>query len=234
MANISVSLPADGETADASDYNTPINTIVTEFNGNIDNSNIKANAAISGSKIADDAGITTAKLADASVTGAKIDFAATGAGGVWWEELGRTTNSGQSSISVSSFPAREYLEVFLRVAPSTALEIRLTFNGDTGNNYSGRIYVTDDTTATTTNTNNIRLFASSAVHRVFRLTIMNLPGNGKQLFGNAVSASAASGAPTYARIAGYWSNTSDLITTMTVTASTGNLGAAELIVLGHN
>lgn len=71
MAQISVSLPADGTTADVSDYNTPVNTIVADYNGNIDNSNIAAAAAIAGSKLADSA-ITTAKLADASVTYAKL------------------------------------------------------------------------------------------------------------------------------------------------------------------
>jgi hypothetical protein len=53
MATISVSLPSDGQTIDASDYNAPINTIVTEINGGLDNANIKSAAAISGSKIAD-------------------------------------------------------------------------------------------------------------------------------------------------------------------------------------
>ena len=71
MANISVSLPSDGSTADAADLSSPINTIVNEFNGNIDNSNIKSGAAIATSKLADDAGITTAKIADGAVTDAK-------------------------------------------------------------------------------------------------------------------------------------------------------------------
>ena len=62
MANVNVSLPSDGQTIDASDYGTPINTIVNDYNGNIDNSNIAAAAAIAGSKLAD-AGITKAKLA---------------------------------------------------------------------------------------------------------------------------------------------------------------------------
>lgn len=53
MSTISVNLPSDGTTADVADYNTPINTIVNEFNGNIDNANIKSGAAISGSKLAD-------------------------------------------------------------------------------------------------------------------------------------------------------------------------------------
>lgn len=53
MATISVSLPSDGSTADVADYNTPLNTLVSEFNGNIDNANIKSAAAIDGSKLAD-------------------------------------------------------------------------------------------------------------------------------------------------------------------------------------
>jgi len=62
MANISVSLPADGDTIDSSDYNTPITTVVNEINGGLDNSNIATNAAIAGSKLAD--GISTTKLAN--------------------------------------------------------------------------------------------------------------------------------------------------------------------------
>lgn len=53
MGTISVSLPADGTTADVADYNTPITAIVDEFNGGIDNDNIAAGAAITGSKLAD-------------------------------------------------------------------------------------------------------------------------------------------------------------------------------------
>lgn len=57
MATISVSLPSDGQTIDASDYNTPITTIVNEINGALDNSNIAAAAAIAGTKLAT-AGVT--------------------------------------------------------------------------------------------------------------------------------------------------------------------------------
>lgn len=71
MGTISVSLPSDGTTADVADYNTPINTIVNEINGNLDNANIKANAAIAGSKLAD-GGITTIKLEDEAVTPPKL------------------------------------------------------------------------------------------------------------------------------------------------------------------
>lgn len=42
MATISVSLPSDGQTADAADYNVPINTIVAAINGNLDSDNVSA------------------------------------------------------------------------------------------------------------------------------------------------------------------------------------------------
>lgn len=53
MATISVSLPSDGQTIDAADYNVPINTIVSEINGGLDADNIEAggvvpNALVSG------------------------------------------------------------------------------------------------------------------------------------------------------------------------------------------
>jgi hypothetical protein len=52
MGTVSVSLPSDGTTADVTDYNTPITTIVNEINGNLDNNNIKTGAAIDSAKIA--------------------------------------------------------------------------------------------------------------------------------------------------------------------------------------
>jgi len=61
LGTISVSLPSDGTTADVADYNTPITTIVTVINGNLDNDNIASAAAIAGSKLAD-ASIANAKL----------------------------------------------------------------------------------------------------------------------------------------------------------------------------
>lgn len=54
MATISVTLPSDGESIDAADVNTPINTIVNAINGNLDSDNIK------------DASITPQKLTNFS------------------------------------------------------------------------------------------------------------------------------------------------------------------------
>lgn len=70
MATVSTTLPSDGQTIDAADVNTPINAILSEFNGNIDNDNIKTGANISGSKLADTS-ISPSKL-DATLAGGWI------------------------------------------------------------------------------------------------------------------------------------------------------------------
>ena len=46
MGTVSVSLPSDGQTIDAADYNTPINTIVTAINGNLDSDNINEGGVV--------------------------------------------------------------------------------------------------------------------------------------------------------------------------------------------
>jgi hypothetical protein len=63
MAIVSPAQIVDGTTIDAADVNNPINTLANEFNGNIDNNNIKSNASID-----------AAKLADSSITSTKLDI----------------------------------------------------------------------------------------------------------------------------------------------------------------
>lgn len=72
MGTVSVNTPSDGETIDAADVTTPVNTIVNEINGNLDNANIASDAAISGSK-----------LADTSITNAKLATSTGEPGGAW-------------------------------------------------------------------------------------------------------------------------------------------------------
>lgn len=45
MPTINVSLPSDGDTIDAADYNTPITTIVNAINGNLDGDNLDSTAS---------------------------------------------------------------------------------------------------------------------------------------------------------------------------------------------
>lgn len=95
MANISVSLPSDGETIDAADYNTPITTIVNEINGSLDNSNIASGAAIAGSKLADNS-VTAQKTAfGGNYTTSEVDT------GFTWVD-GKTIY--KKTFAVASFP----------------------------------------------------------------------------------------------------------------------------------
>jgi hypothetical protein len=70
MATVSTTLPADGQTIEAADVNIPINAILSEFNGNIDDNNIKTGANINGAKIA--AGTLPGTALDTTIAGGWI------------------------------------------------------------------------------------------------------------------------------------------------------------------
>lgn len=69
MSSISFTAITDGSTIDASDVNTPLNTIYDDYNGGIDSNNLADNA-VTTAKITD-ANVTTDKIADDAVTPAK-------------------------------------------------------------------------------------------------------------------------------------------------------------------
>jgi len=240
MATISVSLPSDGQTIDASDYNTPINTIVNEFNGNIDNANIKAGAAIATSKLASDAGIINAMIADDTITGAKIDFADTGAGAIWWEEIGRTTlGSAGDVITVSGLPARKYLKVIVTTLDTGgAINMVMTLNNSTtANTYPWR-EVIDAVVSSNTTAQGITLnAASAAVPQTAEILIHNYATDEKTILATSIAAGTAGAtAPNLKNLAGKWTNTTDQITRIDITNSAAgsyNTGS-EVVVLGHN
>ena len=64
---------ADGTVIVAANLNSDYDAIYSEFNGNIDNANIKAGAGIDGAKLLASS-VTAAQLANNSVTSAKIDY----------------------------------------------------------------------------------------------------------------------------------------------------------------
>lgn len=242
MGNISVSLPADGTTGDVADYNTPINTIVNEFNGNIDNANIKSGAAIATSKLADDAGITTAKIANDAVTATKIDWASTGAdAGIWWEELGRVTlGSAGDSMSLTSIPARQYLKIlFIGIPSGGTINASVTFNSDTAANYAYRL--TENAIGDSSAVSQTKAFIDSpstnGVH-YSESTIINISGQEKLMVTNGSdrSTAGATTAPGRWQIVNKWSNTSAQITRMDFANNgTGDFAAGtQAVVLGHN
>lgn len=124
MGVISVSLPGDGQTADVADYNTPINTIVTEINGNLDNANIKSAAAIATSKLASDAGIIAAMLGTAAITPVKL---MSGTGSTWswatWTPTWTNLSVGNGTVTARYVQTGKTVDCFIRLVVGTTTSI---------------------------------------------------------------------------------------------------------------
>jgi hypothetical protein len=108
MGTITVTLPGDGTTADVSDYNTPINTIVNTINGNIDSTNISATAAIPNSALA--GGITGDKLATSAIF------------------LGYDATTGTNQTGITTEAAITDLSSTVTV-PAGGRSVKITFSG---------------------------------------------------------------------------------------------------------
>jgi len=83
MGTISLTLPQDGDTIEAGDVNTPLNTIKDVINGNLDSDNLASNA------------VTTAKITNSNVTSQKVSLtygasteSISGATGASWADIG--------------------------------------------------------------------------------------------------------------------------------------------------
>lgn len=100
----------DGQTADASDFTNPLNTIIDDYNGNITNDNIASSAAISISKLATSAWSTyTPSLTSSSGSPdigngtsfgryQKVGRSVTAVGRVVW---GSSTTNGTGNLRIS-------------------------------------------------------------------------------------------------------------------------------------
>ena len=155
---------------------------------------------------------------------------------VWWEELGRLSNSAQTSITVSSLPARKYLKIMFLFNPSTGATLSMRFNGDSGNNYAYAFvnpYGGSFSPATSASSANLlALTDSGAQNLIGDFNVVNISNRQKGVQGN-IGGGTSAGAGGRMCI-GAWNNTAAQISSVVFSISSGNLGAAELIVLGHN
>lgn len=239
MSLINVNLPSDGTTADVADYNDPINTIVNEVNGNLDNSNIDASAAIAGSKLAGGS-VGTTQISDNAVTASKVDWDSTGAdAGIWWEEIGRTTLvSPGDSIAVTSLPARKYLKVIVTVYGGN-LTTGIRFNSDSGNNYTRRNSVNGAADSTGTSESSIVVATAGNIDDDYiELEVMNISTKEKLVHfrSNGYSTAGAGTAPGRKEGVAKWVNTANAIEVIAaVNSGSGDFAiGSEVVVLGHN
>lgn len=189
------------------------------------------NAAVLASNV-----VETPKIKNANVTATKIDWASTGAnGGIWWEEIGRTTlGSNADSISVT-VAARKYLCVLISTdttGGNTTHGIR--FNSDTGNNYA--IRYSDGVTSTSQS--EILIQGAINIPTYITLYITNITAKEKfvQIGRNGGATGAGNAPTTIDRGTGKWANTAAQITTIELrNTSTGDYtSGSELVVLGHD
>jgi len=123
MGTVTVSLPSDGSTADVGDYNTPITTLVNEFNGNIDNANIKTGAAIATSKIATDGGLSSSSAGAGFVVqtvSTNYSAVATGTTVIPWDDTIPQNTEGDEYMSISITPKSTTNILVIEVVASLA------------------------------------------------------------------------------------------------------------------
>jgi hypothetical protein len=165
-------------------------------------------------------------------------------GGVWWQQIGRTTlASAGDTITVSSIPARKYLLIrYLLIATGGTNNSSFIFNSDTGANYS---QATADIAAggavgNSTSATSLALeVGSPATGSVLygTLEIVNIAAQPKVgIYTNVHNVTAAGTAPTASLAFAKWSNTSAQISSVTFTnAGTGDYAiGSEVIILGRD
>lgn len=194
-----------------------------------------------GSGIADDA-ILTRHIADDNITAPLIDWASTGAnGGIWEEELGRTTlGVAGDTLSVTGLPARKYLKVRINTINTGGTNsIAIRFNGDSGANYTYRNASAGGADTTAASATELVSQGAGAWSHFIEMEVLNVAAREKAaiLHSNALNAVGAANVPGRLEHAGKWSNTADAISRIDVLnlLGTGDYAiGSEIVVTGHN
>ena len=165
----------------------------------------------------------------------------------FWEELASVTLGTDGDVlSSGTFTAKKYLwvQAFIKNSGTSArYNTEMTFNGDTGSNYSERRSLDGSSDATSVNQTKIMnsgVTGSDDDLWCLNMFIINNSANEKLCIGHGFDTYAGSGAGTapsqrFEKVA-KWANTSSQITNITITNSdTSNYDAiSELRVWGSN
>ena len=180
-------------------------------------------------------------ISDDVILARHIDWASTGAnGGIWWEELGRTTlGVAGDTITLSSLSARKYLQILVAtIATGGAVTTGFRFNNDSGTNYARRLGTNNSAEATNASQTSLLVGSGSLGNRLVTAEVLNIANQEKVLKVHDLQSNAAGAGnvPTHDESFNKWANTTDQITRVDVlNGGAGDFASgSEVVVLGHN
>jgi hypothetical protein len=147
-----------------------------------------------------------------------------------WTDLGTTSISGSSSVTITGLGGYKQLKIFVYLEPSTASYVTMRLNGDTGSNY-GYVNSNSTTSAQSYPTTGMRLGPSSGASVIGYLTIS--PANSTTSKKTIFSDSNFSHANTSANFTGVWLSTA-AITSATFVLNTGTFSGGGIQIWGIN
>jgi len=144
----------------------------------------------------------------------------------FWEELASVElSSASDDISSGTFTAKKYLWIqgYIKQDESTASNMRMQFNGDTGSNYAERQSTNGASDTTGVSADHIPTSDGGKFGNLFNAFIINNSSNEKLaiVHGTSVNTEGAGTAPTRREIVGKWANTSSQITSCRIFRTVG-------------
>lgn len=163
-------------------------------------------------------------------------------GGIWWEELGRTTLTSAGAQVAVSFTPKKYLRVYMiGYADGGVLDTNVTFNGVGTATYANRHSVNFGASVDNTSASAIAIESGqtdSGGINVVTWDIVNIEAEEKafSFWDNSQEAAGAASLPTLLWSIGKWANTSAQISSIQWNESgAGQFGVgSEIVVLGHD
>lgn len=188
-----------------------------------------------GSGIADGA-IINRHITDGDLSASKLDADAIGPG---YSEIGRTTlGSAGDTISVSSIPAKKYLRLEILLKNSGSISADMTFNNDSGSNYSHDIWINNSVQAGGSSQSASPVSPDNDELKFAVIDIVNVEDEEKlySCWQQESGGAGASNRPDSRRMDGKWANTSAQISRIDLNNSgAGSYGTgSEILVLGKD
>ena len=160
-----------------------------------------------------------------------------------YESIATAVGTGSSGvITFSSIPSTyKHLQIrWLAKSSSTASYTWINFNGDTGSNYANHYLYGDGASAVSgAETSQVRLnlygsittLTASNVYAVHVVDILDYASTNKNKTLRALGGQDSNGSGTMFLSSGFWTNSSTAISSLTITANTGNFTTASQFAL---